>query len=228
MPPGPGPNTPDLRDERLVVGLIIALVTTGLVVAQAAFYGPLSGGSAPMHLLQGPAVAIYGLVLSVCIDERRGIVPGALFVVVGASQPAWLLGTLVGLGALGLQRSTIPDTLWQALPFVLTGLAFVPLVWLATRCWWAPTLSLAATGLAGWGTGVGPAFVLGLPSEALALTMLHLGVCWPLAAALFARTWRLMPHTNSHAARPTHCPTCGYPREGLTTSICPECGGNLD
>lgn len=212
----------DLRDERLAVGLIVAFLVTGLVVAQAALLKQPSTANALLPLLQGPAVALYGLVLSVCIDTRRGLLPGALFVVIGASQPAWVLGLLMGLDAVGLPRSAMPDGLWHALPFAATGLAFAPIVWLATRAWWNIAIVLIATAASAWTTGWGPAVILGLSDEALGLTLLHLSLCWTLTAAVFARTWRIVPQ------RPTHCPQCGYPRQGLRENICPECGQPLD
>jgi hypothetical protein len=213
--------TDDLRDERLVVAVIVAAVVTALTVAQAAFFGGPSAGSPALHLVQGPAVACYALVLSVCVDPKRGLVPGALFVVIGASQPAWLLGVLMGLSALGLHRSAIPDPLWQAMPFLLSGLVFTPIVWLAVRAWWGPTLMLTATAAATHITGWGPRTFLNAPSEALGIAALHLGLCWTLTAAAIANTWRIMP------SKPAHCPNCGYPREGLRTNVCPECGQRL-
>ena len=225
MPPGHDAILDDLRDERLVVGLIMAALVTGLAAAQAAFLGPVSAAAPALHLLQGPAVAIYALVLSVCIDARRGLLPGALFVVVGASQPAWLLGSLAGLSALGVQRSAIGDGWWQALPFLFTGVAFAPIAWLATRAWWGLAATLLSTAAAGYVTGWGPATLFRLPIEAVAITFLHLGLCWTLTAALIARTWRIVPQ---HAQPGTdRCPACGYPREGLRSNTCPECGARL-
>ncbi|MFI4882086.1 MAG: hypothetical protein ACIAQU_05830 [Phycisphaerales bacterium JB064] len=221
MRPKPQSILDDLRDERLVVGLITALLVTAAALVQAGFLGPLSTANPALHLLQGPVVAIYGLVLSVCIDPKRGLVPGTLFVVAGASQPGWLLGTLMGLSALGLHRSTIPDPLWQALPFALTGLVFTPIAWLAVRAWWGLAFMLLTTAAAAYVTGWSGGAVWGVPAEAVAVTLLHLGLCWTLTGAVVARTWRIVPHENEH------CPACGYPREGLRANICPECGGRL-
>lgn len=208
----------DLRDERLVVGLILTVVVTAAVTVQAPFFGFLARGAVVLPLLQGPAIAIYGFVLAMCIDPRRGWIPGGLLVVLGATQPAWFFGFLMLLNATGVRSAGMPDALWECLPFAMAGAVFVLPAWWATRRWWGAVAMLlttaTASGLAGWG----PPELLGVTAHGMAVAILHMGLAWTLCAAVIERTWRIVP------APANHCLGCGYPREGLTTNVCPECG----
>ncbi len=207
----------DLRDERLVVGLIVAmLVTAGVVVQTKLMNGPF-GGQTVLHLLQGPIVAVYGSVLAFCVDPRRGFLPAILFVVLGVSQPAWALAVAIMGGTL-FGGSNAMTTAWL---YGGTGLVLgIPVCWVVWR-WWS-VVSMAATALISACLGaLAPMTLLGVPSEGLAIAMLHLGLCYTLTAATIERTWRIVPDHGSS------CPACGYPREGLRANICPECGGRL-
>lgn len=188
----------DLRDERLVVGLILTALVTALAVLQAIVTRTYPVQTDFVYLLGGPAVAIYGSVLSVCIDPRRGWLPAALFLILGATQPVWLLGGDMAI------------LLWSVL--------LLAPAWWAVRRWWAPiplVLALLLAGvLIGW--SIADSYVAN--ELGLGVAVLHLSLSWTLCAAVVERTWRIVPQPA------THCPTCGYPREGLPTNVCPECG----
>jgi|GEM_PF-4305436 len=210
----------DLRDERLVVGLIVAVLVTAAAIAQAPFFGYLARGPVILPLLQGPAVAIYGFVLAMCVHPRRGWVPGGLFVVLGATLPAWFFGSLMLLDAAGVRSTGMPEALWECLPFALTGAMFIVPVWWATGRRWGAVVVLLTTAFASWLTGWGPPELLGVTAHGVAVAILHVGLAGTLCAAVIERTWRIVPPPAQH------CMECGYPREGLTTSVCPECGAS--
>ncbi len=203
----------DLRDERLVVGIIATALVTAAVLVQAPFFGFLARGAVVLPLLQGPAVAIYGFVLAMCIDPRRGWKPGGLLVVLGATHPAWFFGLLMLLDS-----TRLPDAMAECLPFALTGVVFILPAWWATRRWWGAVATLLATALASWLAALGPREFLGVTAHGVAVAILHLGLAWTLCAAVIERTWRIVPGPVKH------CIACGYPREGLMTNVCPECG----
>lgn len=188
----------DLRDERLVVGLILTALVTALAVLQAVVTRTHPVQTDFVYLLSGPAVAIYGSVLSVCIDPRRGWLPAALFLILGVTHPVWLLG---GEAAI-----------------LLGCVLLLATAWWAVRRWWAPiplVLALLLAGLlAGW--SITDSYVAN--ELGLGVAVLHVGLAWTLCAAVIERTWRIVPKPT------TNCIICGYSREGLTTNICPECG----
>jgi hypothetical protein len=122
---------------------------------------------------------------------------------------------------LGVRSTSVPDPIWESMPFALSGAAFVLPAWWATRRLWGGLAVLIATATASAIAGWGPPWPLGITAHGLATTILHLGLAWTLCAAVVERTWRIVPGPA------THCPACGYPREGLTGRVCPECGSAL-
>lgn len=221
MPTGPKrtlETTHDLRDERLVVGVLLVAVVTAMAFAQLFLAGRGSSGIGVLPLLQGPAVAVYGAILALCVDPKRGLAPAALFVLLGTTQPAWALGALVLLEGVGVRQSTMPGEWWLALPYVLTGLVLALPAWWAVRRWWGLAGTLTATPTAAVLAGWAPHTLAGIDTTALAAGVLHVGLSWTLGAAVVWRTWRIVP------AKASHCPACGYPRVGLVTKVCPECG----
>ncbi|MEQ8845576.1 MAG: zinc ribbon domain-containing protein [Phycisphaerales bacterium] len=217
IPSKPESILDDLRDERLVLGLVMAgLVTAVALVQVGAMNGPF-GGRTMLYLLQGPMVAVYGVVLALCVDPRQGVIPAVLFVLLGASQPVWSLALLILGGSVG----TGSDPMAAASMYGGTGLVLAAPVWLSVRRWWAVAAMVGMVLASAWLGAWAPRTLLGLPSQGLAVAALHLGLCWTLTAAAIANTWRIMP------SKPAHCPNCGYPREGLRTNVCPECGQRL-
>lgn len=154
-----------------------------------------------VYLLNGPAVALYGSVLALCIDLRRGWLPAAMFFVLGVTQPIWIIGgeAAILLGCVLLLAPT----------------------WWAVRRWWALIPLLLAVLLAGWLIGWSVTGSLLANELGLGVAVLHVSLSWTLCAAVIERTWRIVPEPAKH------CLTCGYPREGLTGNVCPECGAGF-
>lgn len=216
----------DWRDERLIVGLLVALVVTAGALAYALVLPLASAAGAGVgrfwHLAHGPALALYAPVLALCVRPRRGWLWAGVLGVLGATHQLWIVGVLLGLHAAGVRRSLLPSWLDASMLVLATGLVLTPAVWAAAGRWWSGFAMALATGLASLVSG-GVVPALGGArgdAQATAIAVLHVGVAWSLFAAVVARTWRIVPEATS-------CPACGYPTSGLRGAVCPECGGPI-
>lgn len=200
-----------LRQERVfIAGAVAGLVTVGVGVVLCRL--PASSPGADLsQLLNGPAVAMYGVALASVLPASRVLWPALLLGVLGLTHPLWLL-------ALGLPFMLVFDGRAgeDVLLLGLTGAVLSVPMTVAARHWWPAVPMGVAIVVAGALSVVDMARVLGVNELALGAAPLHLGIAWTMFAIVVAAHRSVTP--------PWVCACCGYDLLGSVEDVCPECG----